>query len=183
MGAVFGCARHGRALTGELADYGLAMGAREIVPISSRANCSSASILGRLHFSYISLYGITLVQKMILRQYSHFVLTLKSLTALLGLTTNGNLLQFRGKHSHLRLCPALHAFQRHECPSHPQSRRNGQRGSMPLMDQFHTGLIIELRILLQFPLSEKLQCIPDAHPALDHISRRFIRILPRQFCQ
>ena len=68
-------------------------------------------------------------------------------------------------------------------PSDPQSRRNGQRSGMPLTDQFRADLVIELRILLQFPLAEKLQYIPAAHPALDHISRRFIRILPCQFCQ
>ena len=61
-------------------------------------------------------------------------------------------------------------------PSDPQSRRNGQRSGMPLTDQFRADLVIELRILLQFPLAEKLQCIPAAHPALDHISRRFIYV-------
>lgn len=47
---------------------------------------------------------------------------------------------------------------------------------MPLVDQLHTCLVVELRVLLQFPLAEKLQCVPAAHPALDHIARRFIRI-------
>lgn len=41
-------------------------------------------------------------------------------------------------------------------PSDPQSRRNGQRSGMPLTDQFRADLVIELRILLQFPLAEKL---------------------------
>ena len=52
-----------------------------------------------------------------------------------------------------------------------------------MMDQLYTGLVVELRILLQLPLPEELQGIPAAHPALDHISWSFIRILPCQFCQ
>ena len=54
---------------------------------------------------------------------------------------------------------------------------------MPLVDQLRTCLVVELRVLLQFPLAEKVQCVPAAHPALDHIARRFIRILSHQFCQ
>ena len=49
--------------------------------------------------------AITLAQKMILRQYLHFVLTLKSLTSLSDLTINGNPPQFPGKHLRLRLFP------------------------------------------------------------------------------
>ena len=67
-------------------------------------------------------------------------------------------------------------------PSDPQRRRNGQRGGMSLVDQLRADLVIEFGILIQFPLAEKLSCVPAPHPALDHISWRLIGILPCQFC-